>query len=161
MVYLFESELPENKSVFLSLVHIYGFGKIKSLFVCKRLGFSRNFKARNLSKEHISKLTQTIEQLNLKLASDLKKSKLLSTKKLIAIKSYKGLRKIRGLPARGQRTHGPKFVDNARFKDIRQTTYLKNAVKGAAIICSSIGQCTKTRLNAISLPTCYKYCVFL
>jgi uncharacterized protein YsxB (DUF464 family) len=40
-----------------------------------------------------------------------------------------------------------------RFKDIRQTTYLKNAVKGAAIICSSIGQCTKTRLNAISLPT--------
>lgn len=36
--------------------------------------------------------------------------------------------------------YGPKFVDNARFKDIRQTTDLKNAVKGTAIICSSIGQ---------------------
>jgi hypothetical protein len=48
---------------------------------------------------------------------------------------------------------GPKFVDNARFKDIRQTTDLKNAVKGTAIICSSIGQCTKTKLNAISVPT--------
>ena len=48
--------------------------------------------------------------------------------------------------------YGPKFVDNARFKDIRQTAYLKNAVKGTAIICSSIGQCTKTRLNAILVP---------
>lgn len=105
MVYLFESELPENKSVFLSLVRIHGFGKYNSLFVCKRLGFSRNFKARDLSKEHLSKLIKTIAHLNLKLANDLKKFKLLSTKKLIAIKSYKGSRKIRGLPVRGQRTH--------------------------------------------------------
>ncbi len=49
--------------------------------------------------------------------------------------------------------YGPKFVDNARFKNIRQTTDLKNAVKGTAIICSSIGQCTKTRLNALLVPT--------
>jgi retron-type reverse transcriptase len=49
--------------------------------------------------------------------------------------------------------YDPKFVDNARFKDIRQTTDLKNAVKGTAIICSSTGQCTKTRLNAILVPT--------
>lgn len=45
--------------------------------------------------------------------------------------------------------NGPKFVHNARFKNIRPTTYLKNAVKGTAIICSSISQCIKTRLNAI------------
>jgi len=48
---------------------------------------------------------------------------------------------------------GPKFVENARFKDIRQITDLKNAVRGTAIICSSIGQCTKTRLNALLVPT--------
>jgi len=47
---------------------------------------------------------------------------------------------------------GPKFVDNARFKNIKPTIYLKNAVKGTAIICSSIGQCIKTRLNAILGP---------
>jgi hypothetical protein len=49
--------------------------------------------------------------------------------------------------------YGPKFVDNARFKDIRQTTDLKNAVKGTAIICSSIGQFTKTKLTAILAST--------
>jgi small subunit ribosomal protein S13 len=115
MIYLFESELPENKSVFLSLVHIYGFGKSKSFFICKRLGFSRNFKVKSLSKEHVSKLIKTIEHLNLKLASDLKKSKLLSTKKLIAMKAYKGSRKIRGLPARGQRTHTNAKTSRKRF----------------------------------------------
>jgi hypothetical protein len=49
--------------------------------------------------------------------------------------------------------YGSKFVDNARFKDIRQTTDLKNAVKRTAIICSSLGQCTKTRLSALLVPT--------
>ena len=49
--------------------------------------------------------------------------------------------------------YGPKFVNNARFKDIRQTTNLKNAVKETVIICSSIGQWTKTRLHTILYPT--------
>lgn len=115
MIYLFESELPENKSVFLSLANIYGFGKFKSLVICKRLGFSKNFKAKNLSKEHINKLIKIMESLNMELASDLKKSKMLSIKKLISIKSYKGLRKVRGLPVRGQRTHTNAKTSRRRF----------------------------------------------
>jgi small subunit ribosomal protein S13 len=115
MVYLFESELPENKSVFLSLMHIYGLGKFNSLLICRRLGFSRNLKVKNLSKEHINKLIKTIEHLNIKLASDLKKSKILATKKLISIKSYKGLRKTRGFPVRGQRTHTNAKTSRKRF----------------------------------------------
>lgn len=115
MIYLFESDLPENKSVFLSLVHIHGFGQFKSLFICKRLGFSINFKIKSLSREQINKLIKTIEHLNLKLASDLKKSKLLSLKKLVVMKSYKGSRKIRGLPARGQRTHTNAKTSRKRF----------------------------------------------
>lgn len=39
------------------------------------------------------------------------------------------------------------------LKILDKQTDLKNAVKGAAIICSSIGQCTKTKLNAIYDPT--------
>ena len=35
----------------------------------------------------------------------MKKIKLLITKKLLSIKSYRGLRLYRGLPVRGQRTH--------------------------------------------------------
>jgi len=105
MIYLFEAKIPENKSMFFALQHIYGINKTSSLVICKKLGFSKNLKLKDLSKEQINKLIKIIESLSLKLASDLKKTKLLINKKLISIKSYKGLRKNQGLPIRGQRTH--------------------------------------------------------
>ena len=105
MVYLFESELPENKSVFFAMTHIFGIGKFNSLLICKKLGFSKNLKIRNLSKEQISKLVTTIDFLNLDLSSDLKKLRSLKIKNLLSIKSYKGFRLKQGLPVRGQRTH--------------------------------------------------------
>ena len=37
--------------------------------------------------------------------NELKKSRSLTLKTLVSIKSYKGLRRVRGLPVRGQRTH--------------------------------------------------------
>lgn len=105
MIYLFEAKIPENKSLFFALLYIYGINKTTSLFICKNLGFSKNLKLKDLSKEQISKLVKLIESLNLELASDLKKTRLLINKKLISIKSYRGLRKNQGLPVRGQRTH--------------------------------------------------------
>lgn len=105
MIYLFESELSEKKSVFFSLTDIYGIGRSNASFVCKKLGFSKNLKFKNLSKEQINKLIKIIESLNKELASDLKKSEILRIKTLVSIKSQRGLRRIKGLPLRGQRTH--------------------------------------------------------
>ena len=105
MIYLFESELPENKSIYFVLFYIYGIGKINSFFICKKLGFSKNLKLKNLSKEQLNKLTLTIESLSLNLGTDLKKLKVLSLKKLVLLKSFKGFRRNQGLPERGQRTH--------------------------------------------------------
>ena len=105
MVYIFESELPENKSVFLSLTYIFGLGKHNSSLVCKKLGFSGNLKFKNLSKKQLNKIIKVIKLLNLELSSELKKKRLLFFKNSISIKSYKGFRKKSGLPVRGQRTH--------------------------------------------------------
>jgi small subunit ribosomal protein S13 len=105
MIYLFESELPENKSVYFALTCIYGIGKANSFLICRKLGFSANLKVKNLSKDQIIKLIKTIETLNIELASDLKKAESLITKTLVSIRSYRGLRKKQGLPVRGQRTH--------------------------------------------------------
>jgi small subunit ribosomal protein S13 len=104
MVYLFESELSENKPIFFALTNIYGIGSEKSSVICKKLGFSKNLKIKSLSEEQVSKLVKTTELLGIPLASELKKLKSLNTKKLLSIKSYKGLRKNQGLPVRGQRT---------------------------------------------------------
>lgn len=105
MLYIFESEIPENKSVEFSLQYIYGIGKFQSSYICKKLGFSINYKINFLKPTQKILLTKIIENLNLLISSDLKKNISLNNSRLIAIQSYKGIRKNRGLPARGQRTH--------------------------------------------------------
>jgi len=105
MVYLFESKIPEEKSVYFALTYVYGIHKPTSLLICKNLGFLKNIKIKDLSTEQINKLFKTTELLNLLLGSSLKKKKQLNLKKLISIKSYRGLRRTQGLPVRGQRTH--------------------------------------------------------
>ena len=105
MIYLFESELPNNMSVFFALTKVYGIGQKNSFLICKKLGFSINLKIKELSKDQITDILVLVESLNFVIASDLKKIKNLTIKNLIFIKSYKGLRLNQGLPVRGQRTH--------------------------------------------------------
>jgi len=105
MVYLLETKLHENKSIFFALKKIYGIGKSRAFNLCKTLGFSENLKVKNMSEEQIKKLLNLVESSNIVIASDLKKVKNLILKNLVFIKSYRGLRKIKGLPVRGQRTH--------------------------------------------------------
>ena len=105
MIYLFDSELPENKSLPFALCNIYGLGKAHAFFICKKLGFSKNLKVEALSKEQVSRLLKHIESLNILIAGDLFKARLLIAKQLVFIKSYRGLRRFQGLPVRGQRTH--------------------------------------------------------
>ena len=105
MLHILETKLPDNKSVFLSLTYIYGIGFATSNLICKKLGLSTNFKTKNLSQDQIVELLKLIDSLNLPLNKELKKFKTLASKKLINIKSYRGLRRLKGLPVRGQRTH--------------------------------------------------------
>lgn len=104
MIYLFESKLPENKSIQFGLKYIYGINKNRAFLISKKLGFSSNLKVKNLSSIQINQVIKTVESLNLVVANDLKRLKLLDKKKLIFIKSYRGLRQKKGLPVRGQRT---------------------------------------------------------
>lgn len=105
MIYILETKLSESDSVFYALKNIYGLGKIQSINFCKKQGFSSNLKIRDLSKEQVTRLFKSIDSSDLQITSDLKKFKTFITKRLTSIKSYRGLRKIRGLPVRGQRTH--------------------------------------------------------
>jgi small subunit ribosomal protein S13 len=103
MLYLLETKLPENKPVFFALTYIYGIGKTTSFLICKKLGFSLNLKTKDLTQEQVVDILKLIDSLNLILNNELKKLKSFSVKSLISIKSYRGLRRVRGLPVRGQR----------------------------------------------------------
>jgi small subunit ribosomal protein S13 len=105
MIYIFETELVETKSITLALADIYGLGFFPSNLISKKQGFLPNLKAKYLTKNQLNLLKQTVIHLNRELAGDLKKIKTLNIKRLISIKSYRGLRMFQGLPVRGQRTH--------------------------------------------------------
>ena len=99
-IYIFYTE----KYLLYSLTSVYGLGKKLAIKICKILGFSNNFKTKDLSKDQLLQITLYIENSNLKLMNDLKKEKYLKINSLIEIKSYRGLRLLKGLPVRGQRT---------------------------------------------------------
>lgn len=100
-----ETNLLENKSVYFSLTKIFGIGRFQSFLICKKLGLSYNCKLSKLTPDQIVKLIKFIENLSLLINSNLKKSKIILVKRLVQIKAYKGIRRLRGLPVRGQRTH--------------------------------------------------------
>lgn len=105
MLYLLETNLPDQKSVLFALAYVHGIGQNTAFFICKKLGFSMNLKVKDLNQEQIIEILQLVDSLELLLNNELKKFKSLTLKKLVTIKSYRGLRRVRGLPVRGQRTH--------------------------------------------------------
>lgn len=105
MLYFLETKLSEHKPICFALTNIYGIGKSTAFVICKKLGFSINLKVKDLTQEQVVEMIQLIDSLNLNLNNELKKLRSLTFKNLVSIKSYKGLRRVRGLPVRGQRTH--------------------------------------------------------
>ena len=105
MLYVLETKLPENKSVVFALTKVYGIGEKTAYSICKKLGFSINLKTKDLTQEQVEEIIQLVDSLNLTLNNELKKLRSLNLKTLVSIKSYRGLRRVRGLPVRGQRTH--------------------------------------------------------
>ena len=105
MIYLLNKELNKNNTILMELKKIYGIGSSTSKTICKKLGFSSSYKVVDLSNENVNNIIREINSLNLSISNDLKQRKNLQILKLINIKCCRGLRRLRGLPVRGQRTH--------------------------------------------------------
>lgn len=105
MVYILEAEISNTKPLKFALQSVYGLGKKNTSTLFKNLGLSSNIKLSQLSDLRLKKVLLYIEESDLIISSELKNLKVFSFKSLIEIKSYKGLRKLSGLPSRGQRTH--------------------------------------------------------
>jgi len=105
MIYILETNLSERQQICFSLTQIFGIGRFQSFQICKKLGLSPNCKLSKLTPDQVAKLIKFIESLNLLINNNLRKSKTILAKKLIQIKAYRGIRRLRGLPVRGQRTH--------------------------------------------------------
>ncbi len=97
-------DIPANKKLEFSLRYIYGVGPTRAKQVLAESGYDANRRAGELSEEEINKLASIITEKQFIVEGDLRREVIGNVKRLSAIRSYRGLRHMRGLPVRGQRT---------------------------------------------------------
>lgn len=116
MVRFFGLMMPNDKRIAYALTLLYGMGWKNSEKVLKQVGIDSHKKVKDLTEEDIKKITGVIETTH-KVEGDLKEVLNENIKRLRDIGSYRGMRHVRGLPVRGQRTRS-----NARTKRGKRKT---------------------------------------
>ena len=102
-------DIPTNKRVDIALRSIYGVGPQVSKTVLEQTGIDPATRAKDLDEEHLSKITKKLQDVEVRgekvlLEGDLRRMIGENLKRLKNVKTYRGMRHMRGLPARGQRT---------------------------------------------------------
>ncbi|MBI2042297.1 MAG: 30S ribosomal protein S13 [Candidatus Nealsonbacteria bacterium] len=95
--------IPDNKQIAIALTYIYGIGRPLSKKILETVGIEPNLKASQLSSAKINELREIIEK-TYKIEGDLRRERMMAIKRLKDIGAWRGLRHIKGLPVRGQRT---------------------------------------------------------
>ena len=104
MIILQETKLNLNKNLIIALSSVYGLGLKQASKICKKQGFGKTLKVSDLSEDQFYKLQDFLNKSKLLINQDLRKTQTQQIKALVSIKCYRGLRRKRGLPVRGQRT---------------------------------------------------------
>jgi len=117
-------DIPNDKSIWISLTYIAGIGRHTSEQVLKEAGIEKSAKAGKLSEDELSRITQIIDR-NYIVGGRLRRQVAQNIARLRDINCYKGIRHRKGLPVRGQCTQS-----NARTrKGPRKTVAGKKGVK--------------------------------
>ncbi len=95
--------IPDEKRIEIALTYVYGIGHSASKKILDELGIDRNQKAKELSEKDVNQLREKIEKIH-RVEGELKHEVKMNVKRLREIKCYRGIRHIRRLPVRGQRT---------------------------------------------------------
>ena len=117
-------DIPNDKSIWISLTYIVGIGKHISEQILKEAGIEKDVKAGKLTEDELSHITQIIDR-NYIVEGQLRRQISQNIARLRDISCYRGIRHRRGLPVRGQCTQS-----NARTrKGPRKTVAGKKGVK--------------------------------
>lgn len=95
--------LPQAKRVEYGLTYIFGIGLESSRNILNKLHIDYDKRVKDLSDEEVSRIQKEIS-VSYKVEGELRKAISLNIRRLQEIKSYRGDRHKKGLPARGQRT---------------------------------------------------------
>jgi small subunit ribosomal protein S13 len=94
--------LQNNKRLEIGLTALYGIGIPRARKILDQVGVEHGLKVKDLSPEDENKIRKIVEEL--KIEGNLKREVSANIKRLKDIKSYRGVRHLRKLPVKGQRT---------------------------------------------------------
>ena len=97
-------DIPNEKRIEIALTYLYGVGRHTSNIILKEAGIDTDKRAKELTQDDISHLTNTIQKLGFRVEGDLRREISQNIKRLVDIGSWRGMRHKKGLPVRGQRT---------------------------------------------------------
>ena len=119
-------DIPNDKSIWISLTYVTGIGVYTSLQILKEANIEKTTKANALSDDELSRVAQIIDR-DYVVGGQLRRQVSQNISRLKEIACYRGVRHRRGLPVRGQCTQS-----NARTrKGPRKTVAGKKGVKEA------------------------------
>jgi len=117
-------DIPDSKSIWISLTYIHGIGQYTSEQILKEAKVEKTTKAAKLTEDELSRITQVIDR-NCIVGGQLRRQTAQNIARLCDIGCYRGIRHRKGLPVRGQCTQS-----NARTrKGPRKTVAGKKGVK--------------------------------
>ena len=117
-------DIPDAKSIWISLTYVPGIGRYTSEQILKEARIELMTKANKLSEDELSRITLIIDR-NYIVGGQLRRQVAQNIARLRDISCYRGIRHRKGLPVRGQHTQS-----NARTrKGPRKTVAGKKGVK--------------------------------
>ncbi len=99
---VFGITIPDNKRLEIALTTLYGVGRSRAHSILDSASISHGTVAKDLTSDQENEIRRLIESF--KLEGDLKREIGSNVKRLKDIKAYRGIRHIRRLPVKGQRT---------------------------------------------------------
>ena len=94
--------ISDTKHLRIALTAIYGIGRTRASLVLKKAGIDGAIKAKDLPSNKEQEIRALIDAYTIE--GDLRREVSGNIKRLKDIKAYRGIRHMKGLPTRGQRT---------------------------------------------------------
>ena len=97
-------DIPGDKRIDISLRYIYGIGPVNAKEILAKAQIEPHIRAKNLNEQQMSQIVHAIQDGKYVIEGDLRRELGMNLKRLQGIKCYRGIRHLRSLPVRGQRT---------------------------------------------------------
>ena len=97
-------DIPGHKRVDIALRYIYGIGPVNSKQILEVAKIDPAIRAKDLNEQQMSQIVHAIQDGKYVIEGDLRRELGMNLKRLQGIKCYRGIRHLKSLPVRGQRT---------------------------------------------------------